>query len=660
MEAEQQPDNKERSDRAYINPIVVKFNSIKPPKFIEKKDKEWIYYGAKNEYPYYLLSLYKNSAKHCALINGKAKYIHGKGWQINNKGLSANDQAIRRGALSSMNADGESLDDIFKKICLDYLIFRGYAIEVIWSKRGTEIAELRHVDWSNVRSNKEGDKYFYTEQWYTQNSGGKMVLNNDPDKADDFTIYEPFDPESKGTKQLFVYKGYFPGLKYYPLPDYMGIVAYIEIDIAISTFWNGLLKRGFSASHIINFYSGNPPTEEQRQATKEEIQKVYGGAFSDEAGGFVLNFASDKEHGSEVQTLSATDMDKQYDLLNKTTQQEIFTGHHITNGMLFGIKTEGQLGGRTELIESNELFQNVFVSPMQKEFENAFNYLLNYKGFSNSLQLGKLEPIGYMFGEAIVEKYLPAEAMRDIVAAKMGVDLTKYKQPQPVPINSTTTIQNRFSKQLKSDIFAKYGQSATDFEVIYKRPVISDRTLDDQEVELTAEYSAFAKDLSPLERSVLDLLSKDPLMDELTLSEVIKNIEPETIKAAIERLKKNGYLIEGAKKLGDEKVPKYSLTPKATAQLDKKPAPTEEIFVMYSYEWIPGFSDADLDTSRDFCKELIKLNRKYTRKDIDAMDNEMGLPVWASRGGWYTQPGTDIHIPQCRHEWFVSIVRKKS
>jgi hypothetical protein len=67
------------------------------------------------------------------------------------------------------------------------------------------------------------------------------------------------------------------------------------------------------------------------------------------AGKFMLAFNDSKENEPSIVDLSGTELDKHFDLLNKTVQQEIFSGHKVTSPMLFGVKTEGQLGGRAEL-----------------------------------------------------------------------------------------------------------------------------------------------------------------------------------------------------------------------------------------------------------------------------------------------------------------------
>ena len=71
---------------------VIKLDAHKPPQFKEVKGKDYIAYGNdkdwKNRYPDYLLHLYNRSAKHNAIVNGKADYIFGNGWAVDDKGLN--------------------------------------------------------------------------------------------------------------------------------------------------------------------------------------------------------------------------------------------------------------------------------------------------------------------------------------------------------------------------------------------------------------------------------------------------------------------------------------------------------------------------------------------------------------------------------------------
>jgi hypothetical protein len=62
--------------------IVLQFDTAQKPKFEEKKGKGYVEFGAENDYPEYLLSLYNESPKHGAIVKGKTTYIYGKGFEV--------------------------------------------------------------------------------------------------------------------------------------------------------------------------------------------------------------------------------------------------------------------------------------------------------------------------------------------------------------------------------------------------------------------------------------------------------------------------------------------------------------------------------------------------------------------------------------------------
>ena len=106
-----------------------------------------------------------------------------------------------------------------------------------------------------------------------------------------------------------------------------------------------------------------------------------------------------------------------------------------------------------------------------------------------------------------------------------------------------------------------------------------------------------------------------------------------------------------------EENPNLLLPPK-----ERKLANKEEFEIMYSYEWRPEFAGQGsklIDTSRDFCRDLLKRDMLYTKEEIYSLRNDFGTSVWKYKGGWYTKPGTDIHVPQCRHWWVQSLVKVK-
>ena len=108
---------------------------------------------------------------------------------------------------------------------------------------------------------------------------------------------------------------------------------------------------------------------------------------------------------------------------------------------------------------------------------------------------------------------------------------------------------------------------------------------------------------------------------------------------------------------------------KPTIQINPKDPlkPTEIISVVYAYDWIPGFDDTDLDSSREFCVDLRteSINgMTWSREDIEDIstagyaDSWGGdVDIWAMRGGWYNRNGTPV--PHCRHQWVQLVIREQ-
>lgn len=86
----------------------------------------------------------------------------------------------------------------------------------------------------------------------------------------------------------------------------------------------------------------------------------------------------------------------------------------------------------------------------------------------------------------------------------------------------------------------------------------------------------------------------------------------------------------------------------------------ENYEIRYNYDLRTGIDGPKLlDTSRDFCINLIKANKLYTRDEINRMENGFGLPVFQFAGGYYRNPDTGETTPFCRHAFYQNIVIRK-
>lgn len=614
--------------------MVINLENQKIPEFKQVRGKDWVYWGESNDYPDYLIDLFMRSSTHNAIVTGKVNYILGNGWTANKSGLTITEQAKLNDFLKHINKD-ESLDEISEKIVLDFEMFNAIPFEVIWNKAKTDF-DLYHVPMNKIRTNEDESMYFYSRDW-------SKNVRQDAEKTG-FKELKPFDFDKK-ENGLFIYqitaprKGKDPNV--YPIQEYIGSTQAIETDAECSNYNLSEIKTGFSAGTILNFYNGIPTTE-AREEIEEKIKEKFTG--SDRAGSFILNFADGKERGSEVTTLNGNDLDKRYVELKKDVRQEIFTGHKVSSPMLFGVKTEGQLGGRTEIAEAYELFQNTYIAKRQRILEKIFNKFAKLKGLKANLVLKPTSAITTdIFSEAVIVANLPAKAIQELIAERMGIDLSKYEN---VPVVTTTETKMK-SQEFEGNLIARLseiGRPKAKYDIFKSREVFhaDSFSIGKLEREIFAE-------LSPIERSIIDLISKD---EKMPVEEIAKALKQD--KALIQE--KITSLIEGEYLTPTDEghVP----TEKGLTIVDEEGAKTKNIEVLYSYE-LRSNAPKLIGKSREFCTNLIKLDLFYTREEIDRLSNEFGTDVWTFKGGWYTNPNTDAPTPQCRHIWKQNVVKRK-
>jgi DNA-binding Lrp family transcriptional regulator len=584
----------------------INFAESKIPVFKENKAKNYITYGTDNKYPQMLIDLYNSSPKHGALVSQKAQYIAGDKTEVianNTEQLTiANDR------LASINSY-ESFDDVKSKIAADLELFDGFALEIIWNKAKTSIAEIYHLPFQNVRISLDGH-YWYAEDW--------------SDRKLDPIYYYCWNPITRENKQLYYFKMYKAGQGEYPTAPYQSALKYIEIDTEIANFHLNSIKSGFSAQTLLQLFKGVPTPEEMRQTIKRFKENFSG---TDNAGSIIIQFNDPNETPSVVNNLAPSDFDKQFDLLNQTVQQEILMAHRVTSPMLFGIKTEGQLGGRSELIEAYEAFQTAYIEPRQNHMDRALTSIFKFI-VPVTLKTKNKPPIGLdyiqLFEKGIISQ---AEARREL---GMSDTVAMSSYPSSNPPSHPSCSHNPFGWDDDKDlaVFEQFGELASKFE------------------KVPFDFA------SALELIILQFLNGNT---ELTLQDLANNIkqDAEKVAEAVTKLINDG-LITSADNI-------LNVTEQGTKTLVDSGLGTE-LLVRYTYEKGPGISGSEIiPTSRDFCRSLIALNRVYTREDIDTISSRVGYNAWERRGGWMTVKGSSpaIHVPYCRHIWKSQLLRRK-
>lgn len=366
----------------YNNIITVKFAQAEQPKFEERKGRGYIEFGINNNYPDYLIGLYNESPKHGAIIKSKTNYIFGQGWD---------------GIEQKANTKGESWNQITKKCILDDELFGGYYLQVIYNLLG-EIKDVYHLEYHKVRTNKEQSEF--------------QVKNDWQDTKEKPRCYPAFNIQDPVASQILFVKQYNPKSEIYPLPNYFQGLNYIESDVQVSRHILGNAKEGFVASTLINL-NGGEPAEEAKEAVERGIKKKFTGSEGDRV---VIMFNKSKDNSAEILPLSSTMLTKEdFTNVNNLIQQEIFACHQVTSPSLFGIKTEGQLGGSTEIRDAYTIFSNTYVNERQQAIEEVFNQLFEYVGIVGDYELIPVEPLGFEFSETVMAQNLTKDEIREIM-----------------------------------------------------------------------------------------------------------------------------------------------------------------------------------------------------------------------------------------------------
>lgn len=649
--------------------INIQFDQAQQPKFEEKKGKNYVEFGAKNNYPNYLIELFGESPKHGAIIKGKVNYIFGKGFE---------------GVEQKANTHGETWNQILKRSILDDELHGGFYLQIIYNALG-KIKDVFHIEFQKVRASKDCSTFYVKNDW---------SASDFKEKAREYPAFNPSDPS--GPQILFV-KQYNPKSDVYPLPSYFQGLNYIESDIQVSRHILGNAKHNFVATKLINFNNGLPQEEEQ-----EEVERDLKNKFANHDGDrVVIAFNPSRENAVDIVDLGETSLTKEdFTNVNNLIQQEIFSCHQVTSPMLFGIKTEGQLGGRNEIRDAYQIFQNTYVNERQQEHEMTFNKLMNLAGIQGEYKIVPVEPLSFEFSEQIIAANMTREEIRE----KLGLEAQNVDASgtttQPVQANATLTnlsgrqhqnvmrIVRQFGSgkinKAQASLMLKNGFGFTDADVDTFLGVDDDPKTEEQFASLQDDllvnefaacgdnvedfeviethdakgYEQFAdEEINTLKANVLDLISKDKRVTPEVLAKVL-NKSVEQIDQTIEALKTEGYLTQTGEAMSILNPNYAPVVRELTTPLSKiaggdKTTKTE-VLLRYTY------SGPEDSKNRPFCARMLQLakTKLWSRADIENISERLGYSVWDRRGGWFTEPNGN-HRPYCRHRWQVKIVTRK-
>ena len=392
----------------------------------EVNGKNYIEYGTddwKNLYPQFLIDLYYNSSTNASIINATSELIAGEDIVIDDEDERDIDAVVKLKQFMANPNSNETLHELVKKVAFDFKLQGAFALNIVWSKDRTRIAEIHHVGVEKIRIEKPDvmgkvNGYYICADW-------SNTRQNKPHRVPAFNVND------RTSANQILYSGlYSPNMNCYYTPDYIAGNNWSLIDQKVSEFHLNNITNGFSGSYFISFANGVPTQEERFQIERALTEKFTG---SGAAGRFILTFSEDRNRVPEITPIQVSNADKQYLALQELLVQNILTAHRVTSPMLMGIKNNTGLGSNVdELNSSANYFLNTVCKPYQDHIVKVLRKLFRVNNMDMPISFVQIKPITTQF----TSEDLKAVMQQDEIREELGLP----------PLNDEVEVKEELAK----------------------------------------------------------------------------------------------------------------------------------------------------------------------------------------------------------------------
>ena len=502
-----------------------------------------------------------------------------------------------------INKNGRSkytLDELVEQFAIDQEVSASYYILCKYDALN-EMWSLEHIPFELIRVNEAENIFYYSENWATSRQ-------NDKTKFKTYTSF--FNRTSETSECILCVKDKSRQYTlehnkltsgYYPIPSYSGGIDAILTDIEINFFRLSEVFNGYKGGTILSLNNGVPSSQEEQDQIVDSLK--LSATDKRKQGGIGVTFSDGKDREPSIVQLNGNDLDKRYIATESGLMQKIMISHSVINPKLFSVMQNNSLFD-SNLEADYKLFINTYAKRRQRNIADSLNYVL--------------AQLNGMTGEIEFNEY----------------DLF-VKPIEPIAIEPTTFSADKATDEVLEH-FKNCGTSKEGITILHSDEF---KFNSDDEIIDTFFKDSFAN-VTETQGRIITMLQNGESYDAIVKALDLKPIE---VTQQILKLQSLGYLEGG----------------EPTSRGLKETATRESISVVYSYEKRPDAPDlVKGGKSRPFCETLVKMDKVYSRSEIDSISNAIGRDVWYYRGGWYHNPDTNKNTPSCRHFWKQNVIIK--
>jgi hypothetical protein len=346
------------------------------PKPLEELDmaKGFMKWGKKNDYPFFLNELLEGSPTHGGIIKNKIRYIAGMGVEAIQGDLTE--------FLENKFSDFD-MNEVSDMLVQDFEIYNAMVVKGTWDVAGEKVVKWEHIDYDNCRFSEDEMTVYISDDW------NASMQSADKTNYREISVYNP----SRRVGSFFIYiKENVKKLKkekgIYAKPSYSSGLLAINTEYNINKYNNALLENGFTTGTLVVFNDGKPETKEEAERIKEKLQ---GDTGAENAGSVRVTFADGKDKGVEVHNLNGNDLDKRYDLTNRTCVENIVKAHQVFYSPLFGLRPEGSFNA-AESADLFNIFNLTYIQPRQARINWLLNLMVELSGYVGKVKINGVNP----------------------------------------------------------------------------------------------------------------------------------------------------------------------------------------------------------------------------------------------------------------------------
>jgi hypothetical protein len=352
-----------------------------------------------NTYPQKIEELYLRSGYFRRITDDKAGQILGEGLLVTGPQAAGAERWLQSVGLGH---------DTLEALSYDLALLNGCALQVIWNRGYSRVAQVSHTKLAHVRIGKpdatgEVTRYFLAPDW--GGLGKRIVFKSTRQNIAELPAYGT----STAPRQLLYTVQYSPITDYYPLPEAESVYEELALGADVVVYQRRYVQNGMTASAILyvpfspedTLENGHfsPADQERLNQRREQIRRELTGQLS--AGQVAVVFFNPMQTDATGQPLGAPRFEKPIEERNdqkfievqRESRQSFLTGLGVVSGELFGIPGSSGFASQSELLlTANELTYNKVIRPKQQVLLRTLKRLLADAGFP-STQLDIANPL---------------------------------------------------------------------------------------------------------------------------------------------------------------------------------------------------------------------------------------------------------------------------